>query len=76
MLYLGMGGRCGEDAGRLFVVKPRRRKAERKKGALTLADRGTLVAGLFGGLAVGKSSLVKVGCPVFPSVDATVQCDC
>jgi hypothetical protein len=65
MLYLGMGGRCGEDAGRLFVVKPRRRKAERKKGALSLADRGTLVAGLFGGLAVGKSSLVKVGTPSF-----------
>jgi hypothetical protein len=60
MLYLGMGGRCGEDAGRLFVVKPRRRRPERKKGALGLADRGTLVAGLFGGLAVGKSSLVKV----------------
>jgi hypothetical protein len=27
MLYLGMGGRCGEDAGRLFVVKPRRHNA-------------------------------------------------
>jgi hypothetical protein len=27
-----------------------------------LDDRGTLVAELFGGLAVGKSSLVKVGC--------------
>uniref|UniRef100_A0A383VCR8 Mitochondrial Rho GTPase n=1 Tax=Tetradesmus obliquus TaxID=3088 RepID=A0A383VCR8_TETOB len=59
MLYLGMGGRCGEDAGRLFVVKPRRRKPERRKGALGLGDRGTLVAGLFGGLGVGKSSLVK-----------------
>lgn len=55
-----MGGRCGEDAGRLFVVKPRRRKPERRKGALGLGDRGTLVAGLFGGLGVGKSSLVKV----------------
>ncbi|KAF6252047.1 EF hand associated-domain-containing protein [Scenedesmus sp. NREL 46B-D3] len=48
MLYLGMGGRCGEDAGRLFV-----------EGLPGLADRGTLVAGLFGGLGVGKSSLVK-----------------
>lgn len=63
MLYLGMGGRCGEDASRLFTVKPRRRKADRK--SLGLTDRYTLAAGLFGGLAVGKSSLIKVTACVF-----------
>jgi hypothetical protein len=37
MLYLGMGGRCGEEADALFTTKPRRRKGDRKTGEL--ADR-------------------------------------
>lgn len=30
MMYLGMGGRCGEAAGELFDVCPRRRKGDRR----------------------------------------------
>lgn len=35
MLYLGMCGRCGEDADKFFSIKPRRRKGDRKAGELT-----------------------------------------
>jgi hypothetical protein len=35
MLYLGMCGRCGEDADKFFSIKPRRRKGDRKTGELT-----------------------------------------
>jgi hypothetical protein len=35
MLYLGMCGRCGEDADKFFSLKPRRRKGDRKSGELT-----------------------------------------
>jgi hypothetical protein len=34
MLYLGMCGRCGEDADKFFTLKPRRRKGDRKTGEL------------------------------------------
>lgn len=34
MLYLGMCGRCGEDADKFFSIKPRRRKGDRKLGEL------------------------------------------
>lgn len=30
MLYLGMGGRCGEGAAELFEARPRRRRGDRR----------------------------------------------
>lgn len=56
MMYLGMGGRAGENAADLFELKPRRRRGDKKH---ELTSRSTIHCAVFGCLAVGKSSLCK-----------------
>ena len=58
MLYLGMAGRCGEQAEDLYVVRPRRKRGDKRTG-WELSSRTVISCGLFGGLATGKSSLTK-----------------
>ncbi|GBF89351.1 hypothetical protein Rsub_02229 [Raphidocelis subcapitata] len=56
MMYLGLGGRCGEGAGELFEQKPRRRRGDRR-GDLSAR---TILSGLvFGAPGSGKSSLIR-----------------
>lgn len=56
MMYLGLGGRCGEGAAELFAARPRRRKGDRRAD---ISSRAVLHCAVLGGLSSGKSSLVK-----------------
>ncbi|KAI8466496.1 MAG: hypothetical protein J3K34DRAFT_460850 [Monoraphidium minutum] len=56
LLYLGLGGRSGDGAAELFEPRPRRRRGDRRGD---LSSRAVLHCAVFGGLAAGKSTLIK-----------------